>query len=136
MADPKKAAAMGVKVPNATAGEFVILRNLTRGGKLTQVLSGASNPNTVFNAAPAIEWKEGDVIRNLTRGGKLTGKIQGSDLSIVFNKAPADEWQNGDLIQGEMRGRVKGVTQKTIRSGGTTIQINASTDTSTDGVLL
>ncbi len=79
--------------------------------------------------------KEYVIIRNITRGAKLTGAL-GTNKQIVFNKAPTSEWQNGDLIQAEIRGRVQGVKQETIRHGGATIKISAEADTTTPGVSL
>ena len=100
MAAPKLVAVIGVRVAAANTGEFVL-------------------------------------IRNLTRGGKLTGAVEGVQKSIVFNKAPAIEWQDGDLIQGEIRGRLKGVKQETIKSGGIRqIVIVGTADTATAGVAL
>lgn len=78
-------------------------------------------------------------VRNLTRGGKLTGAIKGDDRSIVFNPAPSLAWQDGDLIQAEASGRLVGVKQKTIQSGGinfSTQDMNVSANTDTPGVSL
>ena len=100
MANPVLAKLIGVKVGNANIGEYVIIRNLIRGGQLTQ-------------------------------------KLAGTDRSTVFNPATSLAWQDGDVIQAEIRGRLAGVTQKTIHSGGIrSIVITASVDTSSPGVSL
>ncbi len=71
MANPNLASAIGVKVALANVGEYVILRNLTRGGKLTQQLAG-SDRGTVFNPAPDSEWQDGDTVQ-----GEIRGRLQG-----------------------------------------------------------
>ena len=76
------------------------------------------------------------IVRNLSRGGKLTGAVAGTDRSINLNAAPATAWQEGDLIQGEIRGRVAGAKQETIKKGGATIRISATADTSSPSVNL
>ncbi len=76
------------------------------------------------------------IIRNLRTGKKLTQQLGGSDRSTVFNPAPTLAWLDGDKIQAEIRGRLQGVKQGTIRSGGTIITIAASADTTTPGVSL
>ncbi len=102
MAAPNLAKTIGVKVALANEGEYVIVRNLTRGGQLTQ-------------------------------------KLSGSDKGTVFNPAPSLAWQDKDLIQAEIRGRLAGVSQKTIQSGGvqfTSKDLAAAADTSSPGVSL
>ncbi len=102
MADPILAKVIGVKVASANIGEYVI-------------------------------------IRNITRGGKLTGALKGKDKSIAFNPAPDLQWQDGDTIQAEIRGRLQGVKQKVIRSGGvqfTGSDLVGTADTTTPEVLL
>ena len=99
MAAPILAKIIGVKVQGANIGEFVI-------------------------------------IRNLTRGGQLTKQVAGTDRSTAFNPAPDTAWQDKDLIQAEIRGRVTGVVQGTIKSGGLKLEITSVTDTSTAGVSL
>ncbi len=77
------------------------------------------------------------IVRNITRGGQLTQKLSGTDRSTVFNPAPALAWQDGDLIQAEMRGRLAGVAQRKIQSGGvqfTAGDLSVSADTSSPGV--
>jgi len=74
------------------------------------------------------------IIRNLTKGGQLTQKITSEEA--IFNPAPTTQWEEGDLIQGEIRGRLQGVEQKTIKKGGTNITLATSTDTTTPGVSL
>ncbi len=71
MAAPKLAKVIGVKVPAANIGEFVIIRNLTRGGKLTGAVKGTDR-SINFNAAPVTEWEAGDVIQ-----GEIRGRIAG-----------------------------------------------------------
>lgn len=71
MAAPTLAKTIGVKVANANIGEYVIVRNLTRGGQLTQKLAGTDR-NTVFNPAPSLAWLNGDTIQ-IEVSGRLTG---------------------------------------------------------------
>ena len=71
MASPTLAKLIGVKVPNANIGEYVIVRNLTRGGKLTGPLAGTDR-NTVLNPAPDSEWQNGDLIQ-----AEIRGRLQG-----------------------------------------------------------
>ena len=99
MAAPNLPVAIGLKVAAANIGEFVI-------------------------------------IRNLTRGGQLTASVKGTDRGVNFNPAPSTAWQDGDLLQAEIRGRVKAVQQKTIRSGTARFLLAATTDTTTPGVSL
>ncbi|KKK88072.1 hypothetical protein LCGC14_2746840 [marine sediment metagenome] len=102
MANPVLAKVIGVKVSAANVGEYVI-------------------------------------VRNLTRGGKLTGPLAGTDRNTVLNPAPDSEWQNGDLIQAEIRGRLQGVAQRKIVSGGVQFSagdLGAAADTTTPGVTL
>lgn len=78
-------------------------------------------------------------VRNLTRGGKLTGAVKGTDRSIVFNPASSLTWRDGDVIQAEASGRLAGVKQKTIQSGGVGFSIQdmgVVADTGTPGVSL
>ena len=66
----------------------------------------------------------------------MTQQLGGTDKSTVFNPAPTLAWLNGDKIQAEIRGRLQGIKQETIRSGGTIITIPSSGDTTTPGVSL
>ena len=97
MPDPVRTRTIGVKVADGTEGEYVILRNLDTGAKLTNKLN--------------------------------------SKKEVVF-KAPITNWRNGDKIQVEIEGSVAGVKQATIGSGGASITLSASADTSTPGVSL
>lgn len=100
MADPKLAKIIGVKVAGANVGEYVILRNLTR-------------------------------------GGQLTDKVSGTDRGVAFNAAPATQWREKDKVQAEIRGRLQGVVQGTIESGGIReMKITATADTTTPEVSL
>jgi len=74
MADPIIPVVIGVKVPTANIGEFVIVRNLTRGGKLTKALRGTDR-SVVLNPAPSLRWQEGDTIQAEIRG-RLAGVAQ------------------------------------------------------------
>ena len=92
MAAPKGVKLIGVKVPNANIGEFVILRNLTKGGQLTQQLRGTDR-STVFNAAPSVEWENDDDIQVEIRGrlqGFKRARIKDSGLVITIGDATAD----------------------------------------------
>ncbi len=71
MADPILAKTIGVKAPPASAGEYIIIRNLTRGGQLTKKVEGTQS-GTVFNPAPNLEWQEGDLIQ-----AEMHGRLQG-----------------------------------------------------------
>ena len=92
MPAPNIPANIGVKVPNANEGEFVIVRNLTRGGQLTGALSG-TDKNIVFNKAPAGEWQDKDLIQ-AEIDGSVTGMKQGTiatrKVDVSIKDASAD----------------------------------------------
>ena len=68
MAAPILVTTVGVKVgTTANIGEFVILRNLTRGGQLTEKLGGTDR-SVVFNPAPSVQWEVGDQLQAEIRG--------------------------------------------------------------------
>ncbi len=84
MAAPNLVTAIGIKAGAANIGEYVIVRNFTRGGKLTGKVAGADR-SIVFNPAPSTQWQEGDVIQAEIRG-RLQGvkkvTIQGGSANI------------------------------------------------------
>ena len=104
------------------------------------VLSAAPKlPVTVGVKVSSANIGEFVIIRNLTNGEQLTGKLEGTDRSIVFNPAPSAQWEDGHVVQAEIRGRLAGVAQKTIKSRTVqfkTTDLAAVTDTSTAGVSL
>lgn len=71
MADPNLAKLIGVKVGAANIGEYVIVRNLTRGGQLTGKLE-KSDRGHVFHPTASLGWVDGDVIQ-----GEIRGRLQG-----------------------------------------------------------
>ena len=74
MADPKLSKMLGVKVAAANIGEFVIVRNLDRGGQLTGAVKGTDR-SVVFNPAktiPNLQWQEQDLIQ-----AEIRGRLQG-----------------------------------------------------------
>ena len=71
MAVPKLVAVIGATVANASIGEFIIIRNLTQGGKLVLKVNNADG-KVVFNKAPVEEWKDGDLIQ-----GEIRGRVKG-----------------------------------------------------------
>ena len=77
MANPVLAKVIGVKVSAANVGEYVIVRNLTRGGQLTQKLAG-TDKGTVFNPAPSLAWQDKDVIQ-----AEIRGRLQGYKRTII-----------------------------------------------------
>ncbi len=77
MANPVLAKLIGVKVSNANVGEYVIVRNLTRGGQLTQKLAGADR-GTVFNPTPSLAWQDGDKIQ-----AEIRGRLQGYKIATI-----------------------------------------------------
>lgn len=79
MADPVIPVAVGAKVTDANVGEFVIFRNLTRGGKLTGAVTGATR-NVVLNPAPSTQWQNGDLIQL-----EIRGRLQGVAQSNIAN---------------------------------------------------
>ena len=84
MAAPNLATAIGIKAGAANIGEYVIIRNLTRGGKLTGALKGTDR-SIVFNPAPSARWQEKDVIQAEIRGRLQAVKkvtIQGGSANI------------------------------------------------------
>ena len=80
MADPKLVKLIGVKAASGNAGETVILRNLTRGGKLTGLLS--SNKDIVFNAAPSAQWQTDDVVQ-----AEMRGRVGGAARAVLSKDA-------------------------------------------------
>ena len=77
MAAPTLAKIIGVKVAAANIGEYVIVRNFTRGGQLTQKLAGTDG-STVFNPAPSLAWQDGDVIQ-----AEIRGRFQGYKKTTI-----------------------------------------------------
>ena len=71
MPAPTLAKVIGVKVSIANVGEYVIVRNLTRGGKLTGKLQGTDR-GIVFNPAPDLVWQDKDLIQ-----AEIRGRLQG-----------------------------------------------------------
>lgn len=71
MANPNLAKVIGVKVSAANIGEYVIVRNLTKGGQLTGKLE-KSDRGHVFHPTASLGWVDGDVIQ-----GEIRGRIQG-----------------------------------------------------------
>ena len=99
-------------------------------------MADPNQPKTIGVKVPGASTNDYVKIRNLTRGGTLDGKLAGSDRNIVFNKAPGTEWVDGDVVQAEIAGTVSGAKQGTLSSGGVTIKITATADSSTPGVSL
>lgn len=71
MASPNLAKLIGVKVSAANIGEYVIIRNLTRGGQLTGKLE-KSDRSHVFHPTASLGWVDRDVIQ-----GEIRGRLQG-----------------------------------------------------------
>lgn len=76
MADPNLPKGIGVKCPEANIGEYVIVRNLTRGGQLTGKVT-KSDGGVTFNPAPDLQWQNKDLIQAEIRG-RLQGVKQGT----------------------------------------------------------
>ncbi len=74
MAAPILSKAIGVKVSLANIGEYVIVRNLTRGGQLTGKVEGTDR-SIIFNPAPSLAWQDKDLIQSEIRG-RLQGVAQ------------------------------------------------------------
>lgn len=75
MAAPKLVKLIGVKVTSSSVGEYVIVRNLTQGGQLTQRVAGTDR-STVFNPVDSdLEWVQGDLVQAEVRG-RITGAKQ------------------------------------------------------------
>ncbi len=77
MAAPILSKAIGVKVSIANIGEYVIVRNLTRGGQLTGKVEGTDR-SIIFNPAPALAWQDGDKIQ-----AEIRGRLQGVAQQII-----------------------------------------------------
>ena len=77
MADPRLVKIIGVKVPDANLGEYVTVKNLTRGGQLIQPVKGTDR-STVFNPAPNLQWVERDVVH-----AEIHGRINGYARSTL-----------------------------------------------------
>ena len=71
MADPKLVKVIGVKVAAASIGEYVTIKNLSRGGELSAKLGGTDR-SAVINPAPSLEWQEGDFVQ-----AEIHGRIDG-----------------------------------------------------------
>ena len=77
------------------------------------------------------------ILRNLTQGQTLAKQIAGSDRNVVFQPADSDyQWNYGDVVQAEIHGRLQGAARVTLNIGLNTINLSASTDTSTASVKL
>jgi len=88
MANPKLVKLISVTARNANDKEFVIIRNLTRGGQLTQPIK---DEQTIFNPAPDIQWEEKDLIQAEIRGrlqGVKQGRIQNGGVEITITTSP------------------------------------------------
>ncbi len=77
MANPNLVKIIGVKVPDANIGEYVIIRNLTRGGQFTGALRG-SDRSIVFNPAPDLEWQNKDLIQ-----AEIMGRIKAVEQKTI-----------------------------------------------------
>ncbi len=71
MPDPVRTRTIGVKVADGTEGEYVILRNLDTGAKLTNKLN--SKKEVVFKA-PITNWRNGDKIQV-----EIEGSVAGTE---------------------------------------------------------
>lgn len=72
MADPIIPKIIGVKCADASIGEYVIVRNLTRGGKLTGKITGTDR-NINFNPQKEeLTWLDEDLIQ-----AEIRGRLQG-----------------------------------------------------------
>ena len=74
IAAPKLSKIIAIKVPNANVGEFGIVRNLTRGGQLSDKVAG-TNREVIFNPATTLQWQEKDLIQAEVRG-RIQGAVQ------------------------------------------------------------
>ena len=87
MPAPKLPKGIGVKVPNATIGEVVTVRNLTNGRKLTGKVAGTDR-SVNFTDAPTSEWNENDKVQAEITGrisGVASGTIQGGGVQLVID---------------------------------------------------
>jgi len=87
MAAPKLPKTIGVTVNNGNDGEFVIVRNFTRGGQITGTLKSGK---AALTAAPALQWENGDIVQGEIRGrlkGVKQTKIQAGGVSISIHAA-------------------------------------------------
>lgn len=86
MADPKVPKVIGIKAPSGSEGEYVIVRNLSRGGKLKGQLN--SKKETILNPAPSSQWQSNDDIQVEMRG-RVTGvkktTLKGGTNSITLS---------------------------------------------------
>ena len=92
MADPKLVKTIGIKVPNANIGEYITVKNLTRGGQVSAKLAG-TDLSAVVNPAPSLQWQDGDMVQGEIHG-RLNGyqriKIQSGGANIFSLTATAD----------------------------------------------
>lgn len=72
-------------------------------------------------------------VTNLTKGGSYYSKLQGGDRNTNISQNEDFTWENEDDIQAEIHGRLDGYARTKIQSGGASVQITATADTSTPG---
>ena len=77
MADPTRQKIISIKIALANIGEYVTIKNLTRGGQLIQPVKGIDR-NTIFNPAPNLQWLEGDIIQ-----AEIHGRVNGYTRSVL-----------------------------------------------------
>ena len=77
MADPILSKTIGVKVSAASAGDYVIVRNITRGGQMTGKVN-ATDKGIVFNRAITAQWENKDVVQ-----GEITGSVSGVGQATI-----------------------------------------------------
>lgn len=75
MADPIISKVITVKAATTNDGEFVILRNLTRGGQLTAPVKDEA---AIFNPAPNTQWREKDLLQ-----AEIRGRLQGAKQQTI-----------------------------------------------------
>ena len=75
MAAPVRPVVIGATVNNSNDGEFVIVRNLTRGGQITGPLKSGK---VALTPAPSLQWENGDQVQ-----GEIRGRLKGVRQSKI-----------------------------------------------------
>ena len=92
MAAPTMPGSIGIKVAGANAGEYVVVRNNTRGGQLTGKINSAKE--VILNPASSdLDWRDGDDLVIEMSGankGSTTAKLNGTKGVSVQLAVSAD----------------------------------------------
>ena len=77
MADPIRQKIIGVKIPDASIGEYCKVVNLTSGGQFYAKIGGTDR-SVVINPNEDFTWSNGDTVQ-----AEIHGRINGQAKSII-----------------------------------------------------